>query len=80
MMKHIKRILKFLSKYGDWTDWLFYIVGTISIIMNTACYFIRVAPNRTMFIDCCLAWIIILLQALRINELKKRIRVNNKRK
>lgn len=79
MMKHIK-IRKFFRKYGDWTDWLFYIVGTISIILNTACYFIRVAPNRTMFIDCCLAWIIILLQALMINELKKRIRLNNKRK
>ena len=79
MMKHNK-IRKFFRKYGDWTDWLFYIVGTISIIMNTTCYFIRVAPNRTMFIDCCLAWIIILLQALRINELKKHIKINNKRK
>lgn len=78
-MKHNK-IRKFFRKYGDWTDWLFYIVGTISIIMNIACYFIRVAPNRTIFIDCCLAWIIILLQALRINELKKHIRLNNKRK
>ena len=78
-MKHNK-IRKFFRKYGDWTDWLFYIVSIISIIMNAACYFVHVAPNRTMFIDCCLAWIIILLQALRINELKKHIRFNNKRK
>lgn len=78
-MKYIKRFLKFLRKYGDWSDWLFYIIGAISIIMNSVCYFMHVAPSRTLFIDCCMTWIIILLQALRINELKKYIRFNKRK-
>lgn len=80
MMKHIKRILKFLSKYGDSSDWFFYIISTYSIVSNAIFYFTHIEPNRLMFANCSITWILILLQALRINELKKDIRLNNKRK
>lgn len=80
MMKHIKRILKFLSKYGDSDDWFFYIASTYSIVLYAICYFTHIEPSRLIFANCSTAWIIILLQTLRINELKKHIRLNNKRK
>ncbi len=79
-MKHIKRILKFLSKYGDSSDWFFYIASAYSIVSNAIFYFAHIESSRLMFANCSMAWIIILLQALTINELKKHIRVNNKRK
>ena len=79
-MKHIKRILKFLSKYGDSSDWFFYIASTYSIVTNAIFYFTHIEPSRLMFANCSMAWIVILLQTLRINELKKHIRHNNKRK
>lgn len=80
MIKHIKRILKFLSKYGDSSDWFFYIASTYSIVSNAIFYFAHIEPSRLMFANCSMVWIIILLQTLRINELKKDIRLNNKRK
>lgn len=80
MMKHIKRILKFLSKYGDSNDWFFYIASTYSIVSNAIFYFAHIEPSRLMFANCSIAWIIIMLKALRINELKRYIRLNNKRK
>lgn len=80
MMKHIKRILKFLSKYGDSSDWVCYIISIYSIVSYAICYFTHIEPSRLMFANCSIAWIIIMLQTLMINELKKRIRLNNKRK
>lgn len=80
MMKHIKKILKFLRKYGDLSDWVFYIISTYVIVSNAIFYFIHLEPSRLMFADYSMTWIIILLQTLRINELKKHIKLNNKRK
>lgn len=67
------------STFG-FDDWVCYIISIYSIVSYAICYFTHIEPSRLMFANCSIAWIIIMLQALRINELKKHIRLNSKRK